>query len=374
MKSNLINNDYTLSLINAYAQPNMHIFSSMTDIKNISPKRILICQLRQIGDVLLATPSIRLIKERYPDAELHVLTEKKCLPVLENNPHIHTIWPIDRKAIKNPFKAICYYAKIGRQDYDLIVDFQQLPRCKWVVRFSNAPVKLSFPPKWYNRLYYTHWSPLVIGYAAKCKAGVLKPLGIEWDGEQPELWLTDEERRFADSFIKDHGLEGHPYITVDPSHRRETRRWPTRHFAGLIKLLREHHPDLKAVILYGPGEKYLAEEVAQMMGEGAIVTSSMLSLREMAAVQEQAVMHLGNCSSPRHFAVAVDTPSLTIHGATGYGWRFPSDEHISVTKDLDCKWCNKNSCETIECMETFEPEECLQEALNLIAIGLKKKA
>lgn len=346
----------------------------MKDLKNLQPKRILICQLRQIGDVLLATPSIRLLHERFPDAEVHVLTEKKCLPVLLNNPHVHTVWPIDRKELKNPLKALAYYAKVGRQSFDLIVDFQQLPRCKWVIRFSNAPVKLTYPPKWYNRLTYTHWAPVTYGYAAMCKASILQPLGIQWNNEKPELWLTDEERQFASTFISNHGLTGKPFITVDPSHRRETRRWPSRHFAGLIKLLRETHPDLHAVVLYGPGEKELAQTVADQAGEGALITDTMLSLREMAAVQERAVMHLGNCSAPRHFAVAVGTPSLTIHGATGYGWRFPSEDHMSVTKDIDCKWCNKNSCPTRLCLEEFTPEECQKEALGLIARGLNKSA
>jgi len=346
----------------------------MKDITQINPNRILVCQLRQIGDVLLATPSIRLLKEKYPMAQIPILTEKKCLPVLENNPHINKVWSIDKAELRNPLKALAYYAKVGRQGYDLVVDFQQLPRCKWVIRFSNAPVKLSFPPHWYNRILYTNWGPIEYGYAAKCKASVLKPLGIQWDGEKPEIWLSEKEKLFAESFIQQHRLDKKHFITVDPSHRRETRRWRSRHFAGLIKLLTKKHPDLHAVLLYGPGEKELAGKVAGMVGENAIVTDNMLSLREMAAVQSRAVMHLGNCSSPRHFAVAVDTPSLTIHGATGYGWRFPSDEHVSVTKDIDCKWCNQNSCSSLECMETYKPEECLQEALALIDLGIEKKA
>ena len=50
------------------------------DLATFSPKRILVCQLRQIGDVVLATPSIELFKRRYPDAEIHLLTEKKMCP------------------------------------------------------------------------------------------------------------------------------------------------------------------------------------------------------------------------------------------------------------------------------------------------------
>ena len=342
-------------------------------LNTIDPKRILVCQLRQIGDVLLSTPAIRLLNERFPDASIDVLTEKKCLPVLNTNPRIDTLWPIDKTALKNPIKALSYYAKIGRGNYDLIVDFQQLPRCKWVIRFSKAPVKLTFTPPWYNKMLYTNWVQMELGYAAKCKASILRPLGIEWNGEKPELWLSDSERNFANKFIQDYNLSGKPFITVDPSHRRRTRRWPSRHFAGLIKRMRETQPDLHAVILYGPGEKELAERVAQQAGDGAIVTKEMLSLREMAAVQEKAVMHLGNCSAPRHFAVAVGIPTLTIQGATGTGWGFPSDDHVSASKRLPCYPCNKNTCEHRKCLEEFTPEDVLEDALRLLGTGLKAK-
>ncbi len=338
----------------------------MKDITQIKPKRILACQLRQIGDVLLSTPSLQLLKERFPDAELHLLTEKKCASVLENNPHVDHVWEIDKPALKNPFKALAFYSKVGRSGYDLIVDFQQLPRCRWVSMFSRAAVKLTMIPKWYNKPFYTHWSDLVYGYAAKCKAGVLKPLGIEWNGEPPKIWLSDDEKDWADNFIKAQGMEANRFVTVDPSHRRITRLWPARHFAGLIRLLREKHPDLKFLMLYGPGEKDIAEDVAQQAGEGAIVTDHMLSLREMAAVQARAALHIGNCSAPRHFAVAVGTPSLVVQGSTGFGWGYPSDEHVSASKRLDCHSCNKNHCATRKCLEEFYPEDCIEDALRLL--------
>ncbi|MCJ2164149.1 MULTISPECIES: glycosyltransferase family 9 protein [unclassified Pseudodesulfovibrio] len=343
----------------------------MKDISNLHPKKILVCQLRQIGDVLLATPSIQLLKERFPQAEIHLLTEKKCLPVVENNPHLSHVWAIDKKALKNPLAAFKWYAQVGRSGYDLIVDFQRLPRCRYVLMFSNAEVKLTQETAWYNRFLYTHFSDVIYGYAAMLKASIMRPLGIHWDGQLPKIYLTDEEKQWADAFIKAQGMEPHRFVTIDPSHRRITRKWPERHFAGLIKLLREKHPVLKFFILYGPGELEVAQKVAEIAGDGAIVSREMLTLRQMAAVQAKAALHVGNCSAPRHFAVAVDTPSLSIHGATGFGWCPKTEKHSSVDKGLPCRSCNKNTCETIECLETFLPEECLDEALRLLAFKME---
>jgi heptosyltransferase-3 len=339
---------------------------------SIQPERILVCQLRQIGDVLLSTPAIRLLAERFPKAAIHVLTEKKCVPVLQNNPHIERVWSIDKGALRNPFKALRYYASVSRDDYNMIIDFQQLPRCKWVVLFSRAPIKLTYSPPWYNRFLYTHWVQMIGGYAAKSKTSILRLLDIVWDGERPELHLTDEEKDFASAFAQGHGLTA-PFITVDPSHRRDTRRWPEAHYAGLIGLLRDRYPALRAVILYGPGELPLARRVAELAGDAAVVPESMLSIREMAAVQKLATLHVGNCSAPRHLAVAVGTPSLTIQGATTQGWLFPSQEHVSATKWPEGCPCNKNTCRlgTRECLVKLKPEEVLQDAVRLIEARLK---
>lgn len=342
----------------------------MKDISNLHPKRILVCQLRQIGDVLLATPSLELLKKRFPEAELHLLTEKKCVPVLENNPHVDHIWAIDKKELKNPLKALLWYRMVGRNGYDLIVDFQRLPRCRYVIMFSDAPVKLTQHTSWYNRIFYTNFSDVIYGYAAMLKASILRPLGIHWDGELPKLYLSEAERGWAEGFLKAEGLTENRFVTIDPSHRRITRKWPERHYAGLIRLMREKHPDLKFFILYGPGEKEVADKVAELAGEGVVVSDTMLSLRQMGAVQARAALHVGNCSAPRHFAVAVDTPSLAIHGATGFGWCPKTERHSSVDKGLPCRSCNQNSCPTLECLETFEPEECLDEALRLLAFKL----
>ena len=151
------------------------------DLATFSPKRILVCQLRQIGDVVLATPSIELLKRRYPDAEIHLLTEKKCAPLLEHNPHLGKVWALDKKVLSSLPQEIAWYWHVARTGYDLVVDFQQLPRCRWVVAFSGAPVRLSYTPPWYTRLLYTHSSDMLDGYSAMSKASVLRPLGIEWN-------------------------------------------------------------------------------------------------------------------------------------------------------------------------------------------------
>ncbi|MBI9112715.1 glycosyltransferase family 9 protein [Maridesulfovibrio ferrireducens] len=344
----------------------------MKDITAINPKRILVCQLRQIGDVVLATPSVSLLHKKFPQAEIHVYTEEKCAQVFANNPAVQHIWSIKKNELRNPFKALAFYRKVGISGYDLVVDFQQLPRCRWMLLFCNAPVKLSFKPPWYNRFLYTNWPESIPGgYAAKYKSGVLKPLGIDWDDERPHLFVSDKEREEARVCLSSLGVkDDESLITLDPSHRRDTRRWPAEHYGKLISLLAEKRKDLKFFILYGPGEKEVALKVKAVSGlEGrCVLLDKPGSLRLMAAIIERAVLHIGNCSAPRHFAVGVGTPSITIPGSSSSAWTFPSSDHIEVVPDLECQPCRRESCARgdLACLNNLAPEEVLVKILDKI--------
>lgn len=340
-------------------------------LKPDAVRRILVCQLRQIGDVLLATPSIELLAKHFPSAQIHVFTEKKCTPILENNPHVHTIWPVDKKKLPTLAHEFAFYRKVAAQSFDLVVDFQQLPRCRAVVALSRAPVRLSFPPRWYLRPLYTHWAKPEPAYAAAYKAEVLKPLGIEWRGERPRLYLSDAERAAACQRLSALGLEGFPFICVDATHRQPTRRWPLDHYAGLLDLLGTQLPQIKFLLPFGPGEEEEVRALRSMCNckERIVIPDSLLTLREMASCIERACLQLGNCSSPRHMAVALGVPSFTILGATGGGWTFPAPEHRALQAkeimEMPCQHCNKNTCATgIPCLEKLAPQLVLPYVLN----------
>lgn len=326
-----------------------------------SPRKILVCQQRQIGDVLLATPCVRLLAEKFPQAELHFITEKKCSQVLVNNPHLAKVWEIDTKA--GLVDRISLYRKIRKERFDLVVDFQQLPRLRMVTLMSGAKHRLSYPPKWYNRPLYNLTGELLKGYAAKAKSGVLSPLGIVWDGEMPEMFLSDAERHWAANHLAEEGIPlGGAFVTFDPTHRHEARKWPVEHYAKLINMFLDETPDVYSYLLYGPGEKNDVDKVRQLVGHAdrCIVPGKVTTLREMAAVIEKAVGQVGNCSSPRHFAAAVGTPTITIHGSTKPGaWTYPGPEHQAIRDEsLECLGCNSSKCKdgATHCMMNVSPE------------------
>ncbi|MBQ4132445.1 MAG: glycosyltransferase family 9 protein [Desulfovibrionaceae bacterium] len=334
-------------------------------------RKILVLQQRQIGDVLLATPAIELLKKRFPEAELHVFTEKKCIPMLSGNPDISRIWAIDKKELNSLGKEIAFYRKVAGEGFDLVIDFQQLPRCLWVVFFSRSPLKISYTPPWYRRFLYSHWMDLADNtYSAHKKAGILELLGIAWKGEKPRLYLSEAEINAAGRILAESGLApGQRLVTLDPTHRRITRLWPARHFARMIDICFEAAPDLRFLPLYGPGEEAEIEELVALVKHKTAVIQSprMLGLREAAACMQRAALHVGNCSAPRHMATAVGAPTLTVLGSTDIYWDYPSSQHRNIFLGAPCQPCNKNECSKgIFCLQDLKPERVAAEALKML--------
>lgn len=315
--------------------------------------RVLLIQLRQVGDVILATPIARIIKEAWPQVRLSFLTEAPNDQILAHNPYIDAVILTRRKA--GVRETLATIRALRRQRFDAVLDFMANPRSAQLAFGSGAPVRISYPKRFRGRLY-THQVAPTEGYAVAYKKSLLKPLGISSDRLKPELFLTAEERRWGQAFCKELSPQHkRRLVTIDPTHRRITRCWPAEHYGKLCGLLAERL-DVLPLILWGPGELPVAEAVASY-SEGRAIVAPPTDLRQSMAVIAAADAHLGNCSSPRHVAVAVDTPSFVVLGSTSRAWEFPTADHISVQRGVDCQPCNRNHCDIgIICLTEYGPE------------------
>ncbi len=344
----------------------------MSTLASLHPRRILVCQLRQIGDVILTTPALALLKRRFPDAAVHMVTEKKCAPVLYGNPHIDTLWELDKSALSPLNRELAWYWKVARQHFDLVIDFQQLPRCRWIVGFSGAPVRLSFAGPWYNRLLYTDIVTLKYTYSAFHKASMLEPLGIQCHDEPPRIYLSEEERLEIRQALAQLGrAPGQPVVTLGVTHKDNARRWPAEYYAQLAANLLEAEPGIVFLPLWGPGEEGTIKALLAAMPPAVRAATLLLqhkpTLRRMAACIAEASLHIGNCSAPRHMAVAVDTPSCIVLGASSDAWTYPSPWHQTVRLGLPCQPCRGDSCqENFRCLRELRPDAVLGTALALL--------
>lgn len=344
------------------------------DLHTFEPRKILICQQRQIGDVVISTACVELLRKRYPNAKLHFLTEYKCAPVLAHNPQLARVWTLKTPG-RNDWSTLL---RMRHEGFDLAIDLQQLPRTRWATRLSGAKVRLAGACSGYKRFFYNviSGSPVKGGYAGKIKAGILAPLDVEWDKQLPKMYVAPQELAELRAHLERSGVgPDDRLVTVDATHWSTTRRWFPEGFARAMDLAAERAPDLKFYLLYGPGERNTVQDIIRRCARPEhclLPPEEPPNLRRTAAAIALADLHLGNCSAPRHFAVALGTPSLTIVGANGNtAWTFPSPPHQNVDMRVPCRKCNKDVCPTgtLECLRSIPPELVAERLLAMLGTG-----
>ena len=307
------------------------------------PRRILVVQLRRIGDIVLTTPALKALKERFPAATLDILVEPPAVEAVRGLPFLDEVVVYDAKGVLD---AVLWALSVRSRKYDMVVDLMGNPRTALVTALSGAAVKAG-PAHVFHRWAYNLALPQSTDkchYAAREKLRMLAPLGVA-DQERPlPVWPRLAANRPGDS--------PRNLIGFVPASRKETRRWPAEKYAELGRLLRAKH-GAEILVLWGPGERALAEEVAKGIGEGARVSQETKSLQEAADLIAGCKLLVTNCNGPKHIAVALGVPTVTVHGSSDpAAWNPPSPRHLVVRREeLPCIGCMKNACPTqLECL------------------------
>jgi ADP-heptose:LPS heptosyltransferase len=319
--------------------------------------KILVIQLRQVGDVLLTTPVLRVLRAYYPHSHIAFLTERASAPLVMNNPHLDEV--IIRNRYGSWWEELELIRQIRHQQYDLVLDFFRNPRSGWLTLLSGAKYRVAnYHPL---RAFFYNITPKIQagkGYATLDKLALLKAIGLEGDLTPPYLEVPEEARVYIEEFLAAQGISKPDLvITISPTGRRQHRKWMPEKYAQLADWLSDTC-GAKIIFLWGPGEK---EEVVSILKKchRPHILACPTDLLQLAALLDKSRLHIGNESAPRHIAVARGTPTLTILGPTSEAnWTYPSPFHRVVYESVPCRPCEKKTCAyQMECMRYLTVEK-----------------
>ncbi len=334
----------------------------------VQANNILVIQLRQIGDVLLATPAVKALREHYQRSRISFLTETVPAQLLQSNPHIDAILTRNRKG--SLMQELQLVRKLRKAKYDLVLDFFCNPRSAWMSFLTGAPHRLASYRA--GRSWWYTYTPKVwgkSGYSAEDKLALLEAIGIKAPLVPLILQVAEEARRYIGEFFTKEDIQKNPcedcgssatfdapIITIDPTSRRQAKRWLPERYVQLADRLVEQY-GATVIFMWGPGEKEMVESLLKQ-GQYKHVLACPTDLMQLAALIEKSDVHIGNCSAPRHIAVAVGTPSLTVMGPTKVAnWTYPSPMHRVIRGNVPCLECHKTVCEPHDCMTALTVEE-----------------
>ena len=314
--------------------------------------RILLTQLRRIGDVLMTTPSVRAVRKAFPGARIVFLTESPAQELFRYNSRVDEVWTFP---LHGSWRArLALLRRLRAERFDLALDFFSNPASAILTRLSGARRRVGFAFRG-RALAYSDAVPLPAGrqYAALDKAALLAPLGLALDSPLPELPFGEPERAYAAQQLHALGVrEGAPLVALCPVSRQPYKVWPAERYAALADRLIERH-GARILFIWGPGEEHFVRAVRAAMAGRALPDYPVPQLLQLAALLERCTLFVGNDGGPRHFAIAVGTPTVGIFGRPyPENWTPPGARlHRTLAHDPGCKSaCTFPACSHLNCI------------------------
>jgi heptosyltransferase-2 len=323
-----------------------------------------------MGDIILITPVLAALKERYPRAQLDVVVKERYAQLLQGHPHVDGLF------VLSPGDGLL---SLGRRlrchRHHLVVDLHANLRSRMLSAILPASKKLRYRKRTFRR-----WAMVRQGHRPRKKPHVvdmylacLRPLGIEAARSRPRLYLSDQDRDFGLKFFQRPWLQNSgSLVGLHPGARWPGKRWPAEHFIQLGQRLMEER---KAQILVfgGPGEEDLAAQVAEGIGPNVSLASG-LSLGQLMALISSCALFVTNDSGPMHMATALDVPVVAIFGPTHplLGFWPLGDEDVVLSAHLPCSPCSlhgERNChrgQSWQCLERVGVQVVLEAALGIL--------
>jgi heptosyltransferase-3 len=275
--------------------------------------KLLIIQFRQLGDILLTTPVISAIKADYPEFNVDVVTYPMGNLILAGNPEIHRHWVAPQTGVR---ATIRFIREIRRQHYDAVIDFMGTPRSVLLALAIKANRKITFSSK--RSRFFSDIVPRGVApdYIVREKFQLLGPLGIKPGSEQLSLPWNSSDAVVAGKFLGDHSTVkvSRRRVMLSPTHRRTERKWPKSSWVELARWLVTEE-NATVIWVWGPGEEQEIDELNYLSG-GLGVKTPKASFKELAALVAATDLFICNSNGPSHVSVAVNTPSIQLHGTT----------------------------------------------------------
>ncbi len=292
------------------------------DWKNV--KRVLVVRLRSIGDTVLSTPSLIMLKRFLPDAQIDILLEDWVAPVLDGFDAVDNVISFKKNDLKS---RLTMARRIRKTKYDVAFNLHGGTTGTFFVRASGARHRVGFENYQY-KFFYNHrlvaasdfWQKEYT-HSAEQQLALLGFVGVPVeDKPKSRLAVTKEARISIEEKLKSRIQNPESkFALFHPAAAFTTKQWATEKFARTAEYLSEK--GLQTIAVATKNEREILENLKQF-SRVPISTFDNLTLPEITALASKAVIFIGNDSGIAHIAAAVETPSVIIFGASNINhWR-----------------------------------------------------
>lgn len=336
-------------------------------------RKICVIKPSALGDVVQSLPILPVLRQRFPESQISWVINRELSELLTGNSCIHELIPFDRRGGVGAWWKLL--KRLRRSRFDLVFDLQGLFRTGVMTLATGAPIRIGLQTAREGSHLACHQLLPDSGIqvpAYRRAWRIADELGLGELRANTEIVIPDYDRNWAEQLRA--SLSG-PLLVIQPGTRWQTKQWPIRQYAEVTRRAVKEL-GLSVIVVGSRGESAAAQELVELVKHvaprGEIHSlAGKTSIKQLAAVLQQADLVLSNDSGPLHLAAGLGTPVVGVFTCTSPVRSGPPPAPLRrmVATQLPCaasycKQCPQSGLANLACFKELTPERVWQGVLQ----------
>ncbi|MBI4358817.1 MAG: glycosyltransferase family 9 protein [Candidatus Omnitrophica bacterium] len=299
----------------------------ITDRDRLKIRKILVISLSNIGDVILTTPVVSVLRDHFSSSELIVMVGPKGAPVFENSLTVNEVLVFDKSV--SWFAKLMLVWELRKRKFDLVIDLR------------NTAIPVMIGPKYRTPLFVDRSS---VSMRERHLDRLRSLIPIEHSRNQFNFF-TEEEKRSMQAKLSAcvDGPKGNGFVVIAPGAGSALKQWTLSGFSELI----DHFigMGMQIVLVGDDREAALGKALEDRASKPVANLVGALTLRELAALIQEVTLVVANDSAVMHLAHELERPTVSIFGPTSeQKYSRVTNGYKTVRLDLECTPCEQAQC------------------------------
>jgi heptosyltransferase-2 len=277
---------------------------------------ILIVPYMWIGDFVRVHSVIRLLKQRWPNRPIDLITSTLCAPILDYLPGVRKGIVADLPRRRLPFSQYSELGKrLGQEQYGTALVMPRTWKSALAPFLAGIPQRTGFAGEFrFLLINDMRFGERRLERMIDCFVALAMPKNVS----APETWplpKIEVPGSEVDNWLARNGLRrsGRPVVALAPGAVGPGKAWSPQNYAALAKTMAEQGADIW--VLGGPAEQTIAAEIAAAGGP-SVSNLTGNDLRNAIVALAAADLAVTNDSGLMHISAAIGTPTIAIFGPT----------------------------------------------------------
>lgn len=282
--------------------------------RTLDARKIMVLDLGFLGDTIHLMPALWMVRQAYPNAELHVTVASHVVSIMDCLPWVDRVWGYMRYPRHATLREnVDFVRRLRREKFDVLINLNGSDRSCWLTFFSGARERLGRWPEDRGEFFRKYMFTTRIRYRAgdepaylsKCR--YLAEVGFPFTEPEFHLEIAPAHLRAAEISEADKGM----YFHISPFTTADHKELAPEQLAQLIAALGSSYPEKRLALSCAPTPRELQkmEQLLALLPQKPWrVFPGNLNLMEIAAVIKNSAAHFGGDTGTLHIAVMTQTP------------------------------------------------------------------